>query len=83
MKTSASEQIQIKWTDLSNKKYSLRSIANNDLKVPEKPNQKCLGFTYSAAKMFNMLPIHLRETRNPKTFKNMTKHWIWENIPSH
>ena len=66
MKTSASEQIQIKWTDLSDKKYSLRSIANNDLKVPGKPCQKCLGFTYSAAKMFNMLPIHLRETRNPK-----------------
>ena len=83
VRNSASDQIQIKWTDVGDKKYSLRSITNNDLRVPEKPNKKCLGFTYSAAKMFNMLPIHLREIGNPNTFKTMTKHWIWENIPLH
>ena len=33
----------------SKKKYSLRGITNNDLKVPEKPKLKCLGFTYNEA----------------------------------
>ena len=79
---SASEQIQMKWTNVSEKKYSLRSITNNDLKVPEKPMLKCQGFTYNGAKLFNMLPIHLRETKNPNTFKTMTKDWIWKTIPS-
>ena len=42
---SSYEQIHTKWTDMSEKEYSLRSITNDDLKVPEKPNLKCLGFT--------------------------------------
>ena len=83
MKHSSSEQIHMKWTNISEKKYSLRSITNKDLKVPEKPKLKCLGFTYNGAKLFNMLPIQRRETQNPKTFKTMTKDWIWENIPSY
>ena len=47
MRYSSSEQIHTKWTDISEKKYSLRNITNNDLKVLEKPKLKCLGFTYS------------------------------------
>ena len=77
MRYSSSEQIHTKWTDISEKKYSLRSITNNDLKVPEKPKLKCLGFTYNGAKLFNMLPLQMRET------KIMTKDWIWNNIPSY
>ena len=69
-------------TDISKKKYSLRSITNNDLKVPEKPKLKCLGFTYNGVKLFNMLPLQMRETKNPNTFKTMTKDWIWQTIPS-
>ena len=30
----------------------------------EKPKLKCLGFTYSGAKLFNMLPLQMRETKN-------------------
>ena len=82
MKNSASEQIQKKWTDNSEKVYSLRSIAKKDLKVPEKPVSKCVGFTYSGAKLFNKLPRNIREAENPSTFKNMTNKWIWTNIPS-
>ena len=70
-------------TDISKKKYSLRSITNNDLKVPEKPKLKCLGFTYNGAKLFNMIPLQMRENKNPNTFKIMTKDWIWNNIPSY
>ena len=45
MRYSSSEQIHTKWIDISEKKYSLRNITNNDLKVPEKLKLKCLGFT--------------------------------------
>ena len=48
----------------------------------EKPKLKCLGFTYNGAKLYNMLPLQMRE-KNPNTFKIMTKDWIWNNIPSY
>ena len=35
MRHSSSEQIHMKWTNISEKKYSLRSITKKDLKVPE------------------------------------------------
>jgi hypothetical protein len=54
-----------------------------DLNVPEKPKLKCLGFIYNEAKLFNMLPLQMRENKNPNTFKIMTKDWIWNNIPSY
>ena len=81
MKKSSSEQILMKWTDTNEKKYCLRSIANNDLIVPEKPRIKY--FSYNAAKLYNTMPKNLRETPNPKTFKTLTKKWIWEKIPSY
>ena len=65
------------------KKYALRSSTNKDLKVPEKPKLKCMGFTYNGAKLFNMLPPHMRQTKDTNTFKTMVKTWIWENIPSY
>ena len=82
MRNLASEEIHLKWTDTSEKKYSLRNISKNVLKVPEKPVPKCLGFTYNAAKLFNLLPRNLREMTNENTFKIQTKEWIWKNIPS-
>ena len=83
MRMSASEQIRLKWTDTNDKKYILRSITNDDLKIPEKPVAKCLNFTYNGAKLFNMPPKKIRETQNQKTFKILTKEWIWKNIPSY
>ena len=72
----------MKWKIIE-KKYALRSITKKDLKVPEKPKLKCLGFTHNGAKLFNMLPTQMRETENPNTFKTITKDWIWKNIPSY
>ena len=76
MRHLSSEQINMKWK-LIERKYALRSITNEQLNVPEKPKLKCLGFTYNGAKLFNMLPIQIRDTKNPNTFKVMTKDWIW------
>ena len=78
MRHSSSEQIHMKWTNICEEKYSLRSITNKDLKVPEKPKLKCLGFTCNGAKLFNMLPIQMREIKNLNTFKTMTNDWIWK-----
>merc|ERR1719291_558579 len=78
----SSEQIKLKWTIIE-KKYALRSVINNDLKVPEKPKLKCEGFTYNGAKLFNMLPIEMKKVEDPNTFKTLTKEWIWKNIPSY
>ena len=82
MRHLSSEQIHMKWTIIE-RKYALRSITKGDLKVPDKPKLKCLGFTYNGAKLFNMLPVQMRKLEEPNTFKTMTKDWIWENIPSH
>ena len=65
------------------KKYALRSITRKDLKAPEKPKLKCIGFTYNGAKLFNMLPIQMKKIENPNTFKTMIKDWIWEDRPSY
>ena len=81
MRHSSSEKIHRKWTNIGEKKYSVRSITNKKLKVLEKP--KCLGFTYNGAKLFNMLPIQMSETKNSNTFKTMTKDWKRKNIPSY
>ena len=78
----SSEQINMKWKIIE-KKYALRSFTNGDVKVPEKPKLKCLGFTYNGAKLLNMLPIQIRETKDSNTFKTMAKEWIWEKIPSY
>ena len=80
LRNSASEQIQRKWTNKEEKKYPFRNI--KDLKVPIKPMLKCKGFTYSASKLYNLLPMIIKEAKNPNTFKNLTKEWIWKNIPS-
>ena len=73
----------MKWKIIE-RKYALRSIMyKKELNVPEKPKLKCFGFTYNGAKLFNVLPIQMKKTENPHTFKNMTKDWKWENIPSY
>ena len=79
---SSSEKVQRKWKNRE-KIYFLRNVAKNDLKVPDKPATKCLGFSYFGAKLFNMLPTSIRENKNPNNYKNLTKEWIWKNIPSH
>ena len=70
----------MKWTNIGDKKHSLKNTTNNDLKVPEKPKLKCMGFTHNGAKLFNMLSLQIRETKNPDTFKTLSKDWIWKKI---
>ena len=43
-------------------------LKKQNLKVPEKPKLKCMGVTYNGAKLFNMLPPQMRETKDPNTF---------------
>ena len=66
-KNSASEQIKRKWTNVHEVSYSLRSTIGNSLKVPEQPMKKCLGFSYTGAKLFNMLPLSIKESVNPNS----------------
>ena len=40
-------------------------------------------FTYYRSKLFNKLPRDIKESSNPKTFKYLTKNWMWNNIPSY
>ena len=79
VKKKSSEQIQNKWSK-TKQNYNFRT--SKDLKVPEKPNVNCIGFTYLGSKLFNSLPKNLKETLNSDTFKTLIKNWIWENIPS-
>ena len=61
----------MKWK-LIERKYALRSITKNKLNVPEKPNLKCLGFTYNGAKLFNMLPTKMKKME-PNYLQNYDK----------
>ena len=60
MKNSSSEQIKMKWSNRLENRYLLRSETNNDLKIPEKPMSKCIGFSYYGAKLYNKLPCDIR-----------------------
>ena len=80
IKKSSSDQMNVKYKHKDH--HSKRSTAKNDLKVPDKANKKCTGFSYCGAKLYNMLPVNIKETENPTNFKFMVKAWIWSNIPS-
>ena len=64
-----------------------RNITNNDLIVPKKPKLKCLSFTYNGAKLFNMLPLQMRENKYPNIFRflyfcpliSLEKHFGWKS----
>ena len=82
-KKFSSECIKRKWEHNHQNKYLLRRGTKYDLKIPEKPMTKCTGFSYNGAKLFNKLPLNIRETLNLSTYKTQIKIWIWENIPSY
>ena len=58
---------------------ALRSSAKGQLAVIKRPKENCLGFTYSASKLWNKLPKEISCQESPKTFKKMVKAWIWNN----
>ena len=80
VRKSSSEQVELKYKHQD--QHSQRKTAKNDLRVPERMNKNCTGFSYRGAKIFNMLPTNIKEIENPKNFKIMIKDWIWKNIPS-
>ena len=61
---SASDQIRMKWEDQQVNTYFFRSSTQNNLKIPEKPAKRCTGFTYSGAKLFNILPGEIKKCLN-------------------
>ena len=79
---SSSEKIRTKIVNSQeDHAYQLRSSSNNDLIVPAKARLNCQGFSYFAAKLYNKLPIVVRNS-SESVFKSSVKKWIWENIPS-
>ena len=78
---SSSEKIKSKWSEKPENEYFLRS--EKEQKVPKKPKNKCIGFSYYGAKLFNKLPSEIKEVRNSNKFKSLTKAWIWKNIPAY
>ena len=83
LRNSSSEEIKTKWTEKQANNYSFRSTTGCNIKVPTKPSKNSINFTYTGAKLFNMLPRVLKETENKNVFKAMIKDWIWQNIPSY
>ena len=66
--------------DKGNSEYPLRN-KEKELKVPERPSQKCIGFTYCGAKLYNILPDHIKDITKPEPYKTKIKEWIWNTIP--
>ena len=80
---SSSDQIKQKWSNKQENNYFLRSENSYNQKIPEKPISKCIGFSYTGAKLFNKLPSEMKEISNSNTFKCLAKAWIWKNIPAY
>ena len=83
--TTRNTIVKSKW---ENKKVntcsmSFRSSTNYDVKIPETPSKKCTGFSYSGAKLFNILPGEIKKCLNSNKFKSMIRNWIWQEIPSY
>ena len=68
----SSEQINDKYRHFD--RHSLRKNTNTFLRVPEiHEDRKCTGFTYCGTKIFNSLPINIRETKDSIIFKKLEK----------
>ena len=82
IQNKSSEEISNKYSH--HDRHSIRKNTNNFLRVPEKhEHRKCTGFTYCGAKIFNSLPINIRETQDSIIFKKLVKKWIWDEVPSY
>ena len=62
--------------------YNLRSGERQDLNIPLKPRKGCTGFSYTGAKVWNKIPIQIRNNPKTETFKSTLKKWIFDHIPS-
>ena len=55
----------------------------NQVKIHVPVNTSCQGFTFYGAKLWNQLPLEIRDIKNPDTFKTAVKKYIWDYIPSY
>ena len=76
----SAEKIQEKWMPGIEKHYSNRR--EFDVKVPSVDHVRCQGFTWFGAKLWNSLPEEIKAVKNPDSFKEKVKEYIWEKIPS-
>ena len=82
IQNKSSEEISNKYSH--HDRHPIRKNTNNYLRVPVKhEHRKCTGFTYCGAKIFNSLPINIRETQDSIIFKKLVKKWIWDEVPSY
>ena len=69
-------------TEMIEDNRQTRSMTRGDLKVPIKPKEKCVGFSWTAPKLYNKLPLDIRNSESPNSFKHQVKRWIWDgNVP--
>ena len=76
LKKNSSPQIEDRIKTRKNTRYDTRSKEKGDLNIIAKPNKNCIGFTYTSAKLWNMLPEEFRKISNPKSFKSKIKDWV-------
>ena len=79
---NSSDQLKEKMIKTVNEHYSLRSQERGDLLLSTKPKKNCTGFSYTGAKVWNALPVKLRNDIRPALFKKQLKQWIWDHVPS-
>ena len=79
----SSEVIYNKWLPSDNRQHLRRRERRNEVKVHVPKHVKCQGFTWYGAKMWNQLPFEIQELKNPNSFKEEIKKYIWDNIPSY
>ena len=79
---SSAESLRDKVIMQEHPRYELRNRQNGQVNVPERPNKRCIGFSYTGPKLYNFLPEEIRKTNIPSQFKAKLKTWIWDNIPS-
>ena len=60
----------------------VRSETRGDLKILTKPKNSCQGFSHFATKLWNKLPVEIRNKTKPLDFKAAIKCWIFINIPN-
>ena len=77
----SSEKIHNKWLSRNQNLYSNRR--QHDVKVPKVEHVRCQGFTFHAAKMWNQLPVNIKELKDSNLFKVKIKNHIWETIPQY
>ena len=79
----SSDIIHKKWITQEERNYPVRRDRMGEVKVHVPNHVKCRGFTWYGAKMWNWIPVDIREIKNPAGFKVAVKRHIWENIPSY